>query len=179
MNRYAAGILSHKVKTTDFFKLVYHNMSLSSKHENMRSYKTTKTLWPESESELYRPSDRSLLAKLVPTFADRGCHVVSMTDPYGRNLGFLDQSRYSFFQVTLQLYSHETEWTPFRYIYFSVTLPCLHVCIQKYITSSCWFYKTERTQNWNNSCSIYSRLIIWKTTVIYGWPCNDTNWELA
>jgi hypothetical protein len=27
--------------------------------------------------------------KLVPTFADRGCHVVSMTDPYGRILGFL------------------------------------------------------------------------------------------
>jgi hypothetical protein len=29
-------------------------------------------------------------AKLVPTFAGRGCHVVSVTDPYGRNLGFLD-----------------------------------------------------------------------------------------
>jgi hypothetical protein len=26
----------------------------------------------------------------VPTFADRGCHVVSMTDPYGSILGFLD-----------------------------------------------------------------------------------------
>jgi hypothetical protein len=33
-------------------------------------------------------------AKLVPPFADRGCHVVSMTDPYGRNLGFLDQVKY-------------------------------------------------------------------------------------
>jgi hypothetical protein len=29
-------------------------------------------------------------AKLVPTFADRGCSVVSATDPHGRNLGFLD-----------------------------------------------------------------------------------------
>jgi hypothetical protein len=38
---------------------------------------------------LYRPSDRSLLAKLVPTLADRGCRVVSATDPHGRNLGFL------------------------------------------------------------------------------------------
>jgi hypothetical protein len=28
--------------------------------------------------------------KLVPTFADRGCHVVSVTDPYGRILIFLD-----------------------------------------------------------------------------------------
>jgi hypothetical protein len=35
---------------------------------------------------------------LVPTFADRRCHVVSMTDPYGRILGFLDKSCYFFFQ---------------------------------------------------------------------------------
>jgi hypothetical protein len=27
-------------------------------------------------------------------FADRGCHVVSVTDPYGHILGFLDRSRY-------------------------------------------------------------------------------------
>jgi hypothetical protein len=27
-------------------------------------------------------------------FADRGCHVVSVTDPYGRILGFLDRSRW-------------------------------------------------------------------------------------
>jgi hypothetical protein len=49
-----------------------------------------KNPWPESANELYRPSDRRLSAKLVPTFADRGCHVVSVTDPYGRILGFLD-----------------------------------------------------------------------------------------
>jgi hypothetical protein len=36
---------------------------------------------------------------------DRGCHVVSVTDPYGRILGFLDRSRYFFFQVAPQLYS--------------------------------------------------------------------------
>jgi hypothetical protein len=48
-------------------------------------YKQTskQTPWPESASELYRPSDRRLLAKLVPTFADRGRRVVSETDPYG------------------------------------------------------------------------------------------------
>jgi hypothetical protein len=38
-------------------------------------------------------------------FADRGCHVVSVTDPYGRILGFLDRSRYFFLQVFPQLYS--------------------------------------------------------------------------
>jgi hypothetical protein len=47
-----------------------------------------KTPWPESASELYRPSDRCLSAKLVPTFADRGYRVVSTTDPYVRNLGY-------------------------------------------------------------------------------------------
>jgi hypothetical protein len=43
--------------------------------------------------------------KLVPTFADRGRRVVGATDTYGRNLGFLNRSRYSFFQVARQLYS--------------------------------------------------------------------------
>jgi hypothetical protein len=57
------------------------------------------TPWPESESELYRPSDRRLSEKLVPTFADRGCHVISTTNPYGRILDFLDRRRYSLFQV--------------------------------------------------------------------------------
>jgi hypothetical protein len=60
------------------------------------------TPWPESVSELYQPSDRHLSAKLVPTFADKGCHVVSMMDPYGHIFG-LDWSRYFFFQVAPQL----------------------------------------------------------------------------
>jgi hypothetical protein len=53
------------------------------------------TPWPESEIELYRPRDRRLSVKLVPTFADRRCRVVSTMDPYGRILSFLDQSRYT------------------------------------------------------------------------------------
>jgi hypothetical protein len=60
--------------------------------------------WPESVSEPYRPSDRRLSPKLVPIFADRGCHVVSVADPYGRSLGFLDRSCYFLFQVAPQLY---------------------------------------------------------------------------
>jgi hypothetical protein len=51
------------------------------------------TPWSESASELYRPSDRRLSAKRLPTFVDKGCHVVSVTDPFGRTLGFLDRSR--------------------------------------------------------------------------------------
>jgi hypothetical protein len=53
----------------------------------------------------YRLGDRRLSAKLVPNFADRGCHVVNVTDPYGRTLVFLDRRRYFFFQVAPQLYS--------------------------------------------------------------------------
>jgi hypothetical protein len=60
---------------------------------------------PEPASELYRTSDRRLSSKVVPTLADRGSYVVSVTDPYCRILGFLDRSRYFFFQVAPQLYS--------------------------------------------------------------------------
>jgi CBS-domain-containing membrane protein len=54
--------------------------------------KFEKTSWPEFAIEQYQPSDRRLSAKLVPTFVDRGCHVVSVTDSYGRILGFLDRN---------------------------------------------------------------------------------------
>jgi hypothetical protein len=56
--------------------------------------KKKKTPWSESANEVYRPSDRRLSAKWLPTFADKGCHVVSVTDPYGHILGFIDRSRY-------------------------------------------------------------------------------------
>jgi hypothetical protein len=41
------------------------------------------------------PTERPpLLGEVVANFfADKGCHVVSVTDPYGRILGFLDRSR--------------------------------------------------------------------------------------
>jgi hypothetical protein len=68
-------------------------------------YIVIKTLWPESASELYRLGDRRLSAKLVSTFAHRGCHVVSVTDPYGHILDSLEQSCYFFFQAAPQLYS--------------------------------------------------------------------------
>jgi hypothetical protein len=44
----------------------------------------------ESASELYRLSDHHWSAKLVPTLADRGCRVVSATNPSDRNF---DSSR--------------------------------------------------------------------------------------
>jgi hypothetical protein len=71
----------------------------------MVTIRIKKAPWPESASELYRPSDRQLSAKLMQTFADKGCPLVSLADPHSRILGFLDRSRYFFFQVTPQLYS--------------------------------------------------------------------------
>jgi hypothetical protein len=79
--------------------------SLRDKDRYMHKLKRNQTPWPESASELYRPSDRRLSANLVPTFADRGCHVVSVADPYVNILGFLDRSRYFFFEVAPKLYS--------------------------------------------------------------------------
>jgi hypothetical protein len=52
------------------------------------------------------PTERPpLVGELVSTFADRECYVVSATDPPVVSLGFLDRSRYYFFQVAPQLSS--------------------------------------------------------------------------
>jgi CBS-domain-containing membrane protein len=53
----------------------------------------------------FRQSDRRLSPKLMPTFANGRFHVISVTDPYGRILGFLDRSDYFFFQIAPQLYT--------------------------------------------------------------------------
>jgi hypothetical protein len=49
------------------------------------------------------PTERPPLSRTVPTFVDRGCRVVSAKDPHGRIFGFLDRSRYFFFQVPPKL----------------------------------------------------------------------------
>jgi hypothetical protein len=61
------------------------------------------TPWFQSASELYRPSDSSLSAKLVPTLADRGCRSAQRI-PTAVNFGFLDRSRY-FLKIAPQLLS--------------------------------------------------------------------------
>jgi hypothetical protein len=43
--------------------------------------------YTDRATAVYRRSDCQL-------FADKGCHVVSVTDPHGRILGFIDRSRY-------------------------------------------------------------------------------------
>jgi hypothetical protein len=53
------------------------------------------------------PTERPpLVSEVIAKFLRiRGCHVVSVTDPYGRILHSLDRSRYFFYQVAPQLYS--------------------------------------------------------------------------
>jgi hypothetical protein len=66
----------------------------------------TNTPWSESASELYRPSGPPLVGVVSANFLRiEGCYVVNVTDLYDRILGFLDRSRYFFFQVAPQLYS--------------------------------------------------------------------------
>jgi hypothetical protein len=65
------------------------------------------------ERTIPTPSDRRLSAKWLPTCADRGCHMVSVTDPSGSILGFLDRSRYFSIKLLLSC-THEAEWTPFQ-----------------------------------------------------------------
>jgi hypothetical protein len=61
------------------------------------------TPWPESASELHRPSDHLVSAKLVTTFADKDVAKSALRIPCNRNLGFLDRSPYFFFQVLLSV----------------------------------------------------------------------------
>jgi hypothetical protein len=64
------------------------------------------------------PTERPpLVGEVIANFCGLGCNVVSVTDPYGRILSFLDKSRY--FSIKLLLgCTHEAEWTPFQTHYF-------------------------------------------------------------
>jgi hypothetical protein len=57
------------------------------------------------------PTERPpLVGEVIANFADRGCHMVSMTDPYSRILRFLDTSRYFSIKQLLSC-THVAEWT--------------------------------------------------------------------
>jgi hypothetical protein len=68
------------------WRILFRRDLIFSLHEELLAIKNTP--WPESANVLYLPSDCRFSEKLLPTFADRGCQVVSMTDPYGLILGF-------------------------------------------------------------------------------------------
>jgi hypothetical protein len=107
------------------FKVIYNLMPPGLCSCLMQLSSTKQIPWPESASELYRPSDRRLLAKLVPTFAERG---MSRSQ---RGRSPLPLSRISrsepllFFQVAPC--TQEAEWTPFQTRYFSENLVALGI----------------------------------------------------
>jgi hypothetical protein len=61
-------------------------------------------------------------AKLVLTFADRGCPVVSATDPHRRLSWFSRPAAATFPFKYHHSYTHEAELTPFQTHYFSENL---------------------------------------------------------
>jgi hypothetical protein len=70
------------------------------------SFQTSKqTRWPKSASELYRPRDRSLSAKFVPTFNGERVPRGQRDGSLGSILDFLDRVHYFLFQIAPQLYS--------------------------------------------------------------------------
>jgi hypothetical protein len=63
--------------------------------------KTNSMVWVRQQTI---PTERPpLVGEWLPTFADKGCHVVSVTDPYVRILDFLDFSVTAF---TFQVIAH-------------------------------------------------------------------------
>jgi hypothetical protein len=96
--------------------LVYHTLFFPYKISRSNEISKWRLCLPNREKHLNSVTwvhertipteDRRLSAKLVPTFADRWCHVVSsVTDPYGRIFEFLDWGCYFFFEMLPQLYS--------------------------------------------------------------------------
>jgi hypothetical protein len=83
------------MRISDFaYRKSYILKGTEKKYSSRVTFTNKQTPWSESASELYRLSDRRLSEKLVAAFEDRGCHVVSVTDPYCRILDFLERSRY-------------------------------------------------------------------------------------
>jgi hypothetical protein len=85
-----------------------------------------KTPWPESASELYRPSDRSLSAKLVPILPIEGAtrSVRRIQRPYSR---FYRSEPLFFLPSSSSFVLKRLEWTPFQTHYFSDNLIALGI----------------------------------------------------
>jgi hypothetical protein len=123
------------------------------------SWSNKQNPWSLSASELYRPSDRRMSSKLVPTSADGGCYVASATDPHGRILGFLERSRYYFFQVAPQL--HSRDWVdPVPYPLFYRKSGTAGNRTRDLCTCSQELWPLEHTQIFVNRCIEYKYKII-------------------
>jgi hypothetical protein len=110
-----------KSKHVQCSKFALHTLIQKVSHENKKIFK--EWMWSRKErlrsarerrklnsvawvSDRTIPTERpQLVHEVSANFAYRGSHVVSVTDPCGSNLDFLDQSHYFFFQPAPQLYS--------------------------------------------------------------------------
>jgi hypothetical protein len=86
-----------------FSAVLFAGTSARSSRKALRLYSNTalaveNTPWPQSKRQ-------PLVSEVSANFTNRQCRVVRVADPHGRILGFLDRSRYFFFQVAPQLYS--------------------------------------------------------------------------
>jgi hypothetical protein len=80
---------------------ILHNLSREVLEFYEYTCRVSYILFTKTKTKLHGLSPRANYtdrAKWLPTFADRGCHVVSVTDPSGRILGSLDRSRYFSFK---------------------------------------------------------------------------------
>jgi hypothetical protein len=91
------------------------------RHKNVYVAETNSMVWVRERTI---PTEQPpLVGEVIANFfAVRGCHVVSVTDPYGRILGLLDRSRYFSIKYLLSC-THEAEWTPFQTNYFFFVVP--------------------------------------------------------
>jgi hypothetical protein len=117
-------------------------------------------------SELYRPSDRRLSAKLVPTFADRRCRGVSVTDPHGRILGFLDRPI-------------EVKWTC-NWIPEPISFPCYHSCKRYSILNFghheiVWIWHVNMAGNVENKDGTTQTTRLWCQSSSFFWACEGTS----
>jgi hypothetical protein len=68
--------LLRPARSQSLFRLYYTGSCIFHRKNKLRGF--------SPQSELYRPSDRHLSAKWVPTLAGGGCRVVSATNPHDR-----------------------------------------------------------------------------------------------
>jgi hypothetical protein len=102
--QWTSSVCVWKRNTEQFHEGVnsHHKNKLSfTKHQHTKS-KLISVAWVRERNI---PAERPPHVGEVPIFADRGCHVVSVSDPHARILEFLNRSRYLFFQIAPQLYS--------------------------------------------------------------------------
>jgi hypothetical protein len=76
----------------------------------------------------------TLSVKLVTTFAVRGCHVVSVTDPYGRILGFLDRITSPLINLKLKINLHYLHLADVKMFFNSFLFSKYFLLVEKWET---------------------------------------------